>query len=132
MRLIISSIIALILVGCIQGPVGPAGKDGVDGQDGNGLDISTTTGTVLIANYQTANVGFYALYLPGATSNSVVLFFGIQGDAGVYANQSDWSSIIYAAPGSNYSVNGVSGYYVLMYDSDRTHIGKNYRVMYIK
>ncbi|MFC1478879.1 hypothetical protein ACFL57_05425 [Candidatus Margulisiibacteriota bacterium] len=123
--LFLALLLLLFMTGC-----GLTGSAGTDGRDGEDAELSVTTGTIYNSNYTSANPSYVSIRLPGANSNHAVLFVGIENSNGVYEYQ-DWSSTIYGF-GAEYTVGGQSGYYVLIYDSWKSLLTKNYQVKYIK
>ena len=129
----------LILVAC-EGPVGPEGPQGPhgrQGEDGSTLWVQVDTGTILNRNYTDGNPDFASIpvgELPGLFERSIeptVLFLGIENDNGVY-NRIDFSSVIWGGSGSDYSVPGTSGWYVLVYDRSKDLVGSNYQVKFVQ
>ena len=137
LRSFLPVLLLVFATGCFEGPTGPQGPEGPrgpagqDGQDGDDITISSTTGTIYNKHYETNNSNWAAIRLPGATYSHVVLFVGIENSNGVY-NNTDWSSTIYSDGSDGYDVDGYSGYYVLIYDTGKSNLNKNYKIKYIK
>jgi len=128
---LIGLLILLFVVGC-EGPMGPQGPQGPKGLQGtDGLEVSVTTGTIYNVNYTKGNPSYVSINLSSATNNHTVLFFGIENLNKVYV-KNDWSSTIYSSGSDDYSVNGVSGYYLLCYDQYKSLATKKYQIKYIK
>jgi len=141
--LLTAAAIALVLVSCNMfrgpmGPEGPQGEQGLQGEKGDqgeqgppGVIVHKVTGTILTSNYTEGNPSFAAIHLTSYyTPKPVVLFVGIENVNGVYAFH-DYVSVIYGFT-SDFTVNGVYGWYVLIYDNYKSLRTKNYEVVFIK
>lgn len=129
--LFVVMLISFYLINC-EGPVGPQGPQGYRGTDGiDGSEVSVITGTIYNVNYTEGNPSFVSINLPSASNNHAIIFFGIENLNQVYVMH-DWSSTIYGGGDSDYSVKGVSGYYLLCYDEYKSLATKKYQIKYIK
>ena len=123
----------LILAAC-EGPVGPEGPQGPrgrQGEEGSTLWVQVETGTILNRNYTAGNSRFASIPLANSGIEPPVLFLGIENENGVY-NRIDFSSVIWGGSGSDYSVPGTSGWYILVYDRSKDLVGSNYQVKFVQ
>ncbi|MXW77807.1 MAG: hypothetical protein F4Z57_02235 [Gemmatimonadetes bacterium] len=123
----------LILAAC-EGPVGPEGPQGPrgrQGEDGSTLWVKVDTGTILNRNYTDGNPYWVSIPLANSGTEPTVLFLGIENENGIY-NRIDFSSVIWGGSGSDYSVPGTSGWYILVYDRSKDLVGSNYQVKFVQ
>ena len=123
----------LILAAC-EGPVGPEGPQGPrgrQGEDGSTLWVQIETGTILNRNYTDGNPRFASIPLANSGIEPTVLFLGIENENGVYI-RIDFSSVIWGGSGSDYSVPGTSGWYILVSDRSKDLVSSNYQVKFVQ
>lgn len=123
-------LLAFILAGCIEGPEGPRGSTGPAGKDGEDLAIREVKGTILSKNWTAGNPSHAAIYLCNCLSEPTVLFVGVENSNGVFDNTA-WAAVIYGTASSDYSYDGKTGYYALVYDNLKTNLQKNYKVRFV-
>ena len=116
--------------GNLEGPIGPQGPAGPAGRDGRDLHIEIREGTIISYNFTEANPAFASIPLGEHAFEPIVLFFGVENENGVFT-RIDYSGVIYGGDDSEYTVRGTTGYYLLVYDSNKTLLQSNYQVKFI-
>ena len=93
--------------------------------------VEEVTGTILNRNYTEVNPDFASIHIVSSGVEPTVLYFARENPNGAYINTS-FISIGWAEEDSGYSVSGVAGWYLLVYDEDKELAGKNYKLRFIQ
>ena len=93
--------------------------------------IKVVEGTILNRNYTDANPLCASIPLLSGGDQPIVVFFGIENANGFYAAEG-FSSVIWGGPDPDFTVEGTSGWYLLVPDFSKRLVSTNYRVKFLQ
>ncbi len=93
--------------------------------------IKVVEGTILNRNYTAASPLFASIPLLSGGDQPIVVFFGIENANGFYAAEG-FSSVIWGGSDPDFTVEGTSGWYLLVPDFSKQLVSSNYRVKFLQ
>lgn len=135
LHLFLISVLTIAATACEgpQGAIGPQGPQGPPGLSLREVSLQQTQGTISAKNYTKGNP--YHVSIPIGNpllSEPAVLFVGIKNEHEVYYSILFEGTIWGGEDGDDHTVEGESGWHVVIFDSTKQLLGQDYQVKFLQ